>query len=42
MDMMDEFGLENLNDLRDFIFSNSLRATLEQIKDLPAGSYHNE
>ena len=42
MDMMDEFALENLNDLRDFIFSNSLRATLEQIKDLPAGSYHNE
>jgi N-methylhydantoinase B len=42
MDMMDEFGLENLNDLRDFIFSNSLRATLEQIKDLPAGSYHNK
>jgi len=42
MDMMDEFDLENLNDLRDFIFSNSLRATLEQIKDLPAGSYHNQ
>ncbi len=42
MDMMDEFDLDNLNELRDFIFSNSLRATLEQLKNLPAGSYHNE
>ncbi|RLA05354.1 MAG: hydantoinase B/oxoprolinase family protein [Gammaproteobacteria bacterium] len=42
MEMMDEFGLDNLNKLREFIFSNSLRATLEQIKDLPEGSYHNE
>ncbi len=42
MDMMDEFDLDNLNELRDFIFSNSLRATLDRLKQLPAGSYHNE
>ena len=42
MDMMDEFNLDNLNELRDFIFSNSLRATLERLKELPAGSYHND
>jgi len=38
MDMMDEFNLDDLNQLRDFIFSNSLRATLENLKKLPAGS----
>ncbi|MCH7882367.1 MAG: hydantoinase B/oxoprolinase family protein [Proteobacteria bacterium] len=42
MDMMDEFDLDDLNELRDFIFSNSLRATLERLKNLPAGSYRNE
>ena len=42
MDMMDEFSLDDLNKLRDFIFSNSLRATLEQLNKLPGGSYRNE
>jgi len=42
MDMMDEFKLDDLNQLRDFIFDNSLRATLEHLKKLPAGSYHNQ
>ncbi|MCZ6796935.1 MAG: hydantoinase B/oxoprolinase family protein [Gammaproteobacteria bacterium] len=42
MEMMDEFKLDNLNGLRDFIFSHSLRATLDQLKDLPPGSYHNQ
>ena len=42
MDMMDEFSLDDLNELRDFIFSNSLRATLDKLKKLPSGSYHNE
>jgi N-methylhydantoinase B len=42
MEMMDEFNLDDLNALRDFIFSHSLRATLDQLKDLPAGSYDNE
>jgi len=39
MDMMDEFQLEDLHALRDFIFEHSLQATLERLKHLPAGSY---
>ena len=42
MDMMDEFQLEDLHALRDFIFEHSLQATLERLKHLPAGSYSNE
>ncbi|MDH3386486.1 MAG: hydantoinase B/oxoprolinase family protein [Gammaproteobacteria bacterium] len=42
MDMMDEFRLDDLNELRDFVFSNSLNATMEHLRDLPAGSYENE
>src|SRR5699024_7728766 len=41
MDMMDEFGLESLDALRDYIFSNSRRATLERLAALPAGRYDN-
>jgi len=42
MDMMDEFGIDDLQALRDFIFDNSLAATLEHLKDLPGGSCDNE
>lgn len=42
MEMMDEFMLEDLHELRDFIFSNSLKATLERLKRLPMGSYENQ
>ncbi len=42
MDMMDEFKLDDLHELRDFIFENSLNATLERLKHLPTGSYSNE
>ena len=42
MDMMDEFDLDDLVELRDFIFSNSHQATLEHLRDLPPGSYRNE
>ena len=42
MEMMDEFDLDDLNDLRNFIFENSLKATLDRIRNLPAGSYYNE
>ena len=42
MDMMDEFGLDDLQALRDFIFDNSLQATLQNLRDLPVGSYENE
>ncbi len=42
MEMMDEFGIDDLQALRDFIFDNSLAATLEHLKELPPGSYRNE
>jgi len=42
MEMMDEFQLDDLNELRDFIFEHSLRATLDRLKKLPAGSYRKE
>jgi N-methylhydantoinase B len=42
MDMMDEFGIDDLQALRDFIFENSLAATLEHLKDLPPGNCDNE
>jgi N-methylhydantoinase B len=41
-EMMDEFRLESLDELRDFMFENSRRATLEKLRALPAGSYTNE
>lgn len=37
-DMLDEFALENLADIADFIFTNSRAATLERINALPRGS----
>jgi N-methylhydantoinase B len=42
MAMMDEFDLDALDDLRDFIFKNSRQATLDKLAALPAGSYSNE
>ncbi|MDE2791215.1 MAG: hydantoinase B/oxoprolinase family protein [Paracoccaceae bacterium] len=42
MDMMDEFSIDRLDALRDFIFENSRRATLSRLSALPAGSYFNE
>ncbi len=41
MEMMDEFGIGSLDALRDFIFANSRRATLDRLAQLPAGSYRN-
>jgi len=41
MDMMDEFALDSLDTLRDYIFDNSRRATLERLADLPDGRYEN-
>ncbi|MES2433013.1 MAG: hydantoinase B/oxoprolinase family protein [Pseudomonadota bacterium] len=40
--MMDEFGLDDLNALRDFIFDHSRAATLAKLSALPAGLYCNE
>ncbi|MCO5966252.1 hydantoinase B/oxoprolinase family protein [Sinorhizobium meliloti] len=41
MDMMEEFGLADLETLADFIFKRSYDATLERIAALPKGSYSN-
>lgn len=41
-EMMDEFKLNNLDSLSEFIFDNSLRATLTEIARLPGGTYSNE
>jgi N-methylhydantoinase B len=37
--MMDEFALESLDPLADFIFNSSLRATLAAVACLPKGTY---
>jgi len=42
VEMMDEFELENLDALAGFIFDNSLRATLAEIRRLPGGTFSGE
>ena len=42
VEMMDEFELESLDPLAQFIFDNSRQATLAQIGRLPAGTYSSE
>ena len=42
IDMMEEFGLENLNGIAGFILDNSRRATLERIAALPQQSATGE
>jgi N-methylhydantoinase B len=42
IEMMDEFKMENLEQLAQFIFDNSHRATLAEIGRLPQGTYVNE
>ncbi len=41
IEMMSEFAIDNLSALRDFIFENSRRATLEKLQQLPSGSCDN-
>ena len=41
MDMMDEFQLDDLEGLADFIFKRSYDATLERLASLPHGTYSN-
>ncbi|MGR3484929.1 MAG: hydantoinase B/oxoprolinase family protein [Paracoccaceae bacterium] len=41
MDMMDEFGLDDLSPLAAFVFERSRAATLARLAELPAGSYGN-
>lgn len=40
--MMEEIGLENLDNLGEFIFTRTRAATLERIRALPRGSWSNE
>lgn len=42
VEMMDEFQLESLDPLAQFIFDNSLRATLAEIGRLPGGTFSGE
>ena len=39
--MMEEFGLDDLNALSDFIIDTSYRGTIEAIGEVPNGTYHN-
>ncbi|MDD9601315.1 hydantoinase B/oxoprolinase family protein [Klebsiella variicola] len=38
LDMMDEFELDDLQDLAEFIFSNSAKATADRLAELPEGA----
>jgi N-methylhydantoinase B len=42
MQMMDEFAMDSLDPLADFIFTSSERATLAEIAKLPRGTYRSE
>lgn len=39
--MMEEFGLDHLDDLADYIIDTSCRGTVEAIADLPNGTWHS-
>ena len=41
IDMMDEFDLDDIEELAEFVFARSLEATVEKIKALPKGTYRN-
>ncbi len=41
MNMMDEEGIENLEELGEFIFSRSCDATVQRIREFPEGSWSN-
>ncbi len=41
VEMMDEFGLEDLDELGEYIVSSSRRAVLAEIAELPKGTYRN-
>jgi N-methylhydantoinase B len=42
VEMMDEFELKSLDDLAEFIFVNSLSATIAEIRRIPTGIYSSE
>ena len=41
VEMMDEFGLDDLGELADFICTRSRTAVIDKIQKLPKGVYHN-
>ena len=41
VEMMDEFGLEDLDELGEYIVSSSRRAVLAEVAELPRGKYRN-
>ncbi|MEZ5924217.1 MAG: hydantoinase B/oxoprolinase family protein [Hyphomicrobiaceae bacterium] len=41
IDMLDEFDLDDIDALAEFVFERSLAATIERIKALPKGTYRN-
>ena len=41
-DMLDEFDLDDLTGLADFVFRRTAEATREQLRTLPSGTYTNE
>jgi N-methylhydantoinase B len=41
MEMMNEFRMDDLEGLADFIFERSYAATIERLAELPSGSYSN-
>jgi N-methylhydantoinase B len=42
VEMMDEFAMESIDDLAEYIFDASLKATLDEIAKIPAGTYRAE
>ncbi len=40
VEMMDEFGLEDLGELADYVVTSSRRAVLDEVAALPKGRYH--
>ncbi len=41
VEMMEEFGIEDLHTISDFICQNSYHAVLKELKKIPAGTYKN-
>jgi len=41
LSMLDEFDLDDLDDLAEFVFDRTRTATLNALREVPAGTYHN-
>lgn len=42
LDMLEEFDLDDLGEIADFVFDSTTRATLDAIEAVPNGTYRNE